>query len=196
MDITMELIKQLREDTGVGIMDCKTALKEAKGDMDQAKKLLREQGKEIVSEGRATSEGRVESYLHHSGRIGVLLEVDCNTDFTANNEDFRKFMSDVAMHIASEKPLYVKPEDVPETVLNDEKEVYLNQAKTEGKPEEIAQKIVEGRLKKFYDQICLLNQSFVRDPDVMIDDLRNDLAAKTGENIAIKRFARFEVGKD
>lgn len=196
MDITMELIKQLRESTGVGIMDCKTALKKTEGDMDQAKKLLREQGKEIVSEGRATSEGRVASYLHHSGKIGVLLEVDCNTDFTANNEEFRKFVSDVAMHIASEKPLYVSPEDVPETVLNDEKEVYRNQAKTEGKPEEIAEKIVAGKLKKFYGQICLLNQSFVRDPQVTIDDLRNDLAAKTGENIVIKRFARFEVGKD
>jgi len=196
MDITMDLIKQLREATGVGIMDCKAALKASDGDMAAAKKLLREQGKEIISEGRTASEGRVESYLHHSGRVGVLLEVDCNTDFTANNDDFRRFMRDVAMHIASERPLYVKPEDVPQDVLESEKDVFLQQAKTEGKPEEIAQKIVEGRIKKFYDQICLLNQAFVRDEGVTIADMRNDLAAKTGENIVIKHFARFEVGKD
>ena len=196
MDITMDLIKQLREATGVGIMDCKAALKASDGDMTAAKKLLREQGKEIISEGRTASEGRVESYLHHSGRVGVLLEVDCNTDFTASNDDFRRFMRDVAMHIASEKPLYVKAEDVPQDVLESEKEVFLQQAKTEGKPEKIAQKIVEGRIKKFYDQTCLLNQAFVRDEGVTIEDMRNDLAAKTGENIVIKHFARFEVGKE
>ncbi len=195
MEITMELIKQLREDTGVGIMDCKAALNETGGDIEAAKKLLREQGKEIISEGRATSEGRVDAYLHHSGKIGVLIEVDCNTDFTAKNDDFQKFVSDVALHIASERPKYVKAEDVPQEVLDSEKEIFLSQAKAEGKPDDIAQKIVEGRIKKFYDEICLLNQAFVRDPDVTIDDMRNDLAAKTGENIVIKQFVRFEVGK-
>ena len=195
MNITMDTIKQLREATGVGIMDCKAALKETHGDMEAAKKLLREQGKEIISEGRATSEGRVDFYLHHSGKIGVLVEVDCNTDFTANNESFRKFVSDVALHIASERPRYVQPDEVPDEVLEKEKEVFLTQAKAEGKPAEIAEKIVAGKLKKFLDEICLLNQPFVRDPDVTIDDMRNDLAAKTGENIVIKRFVRFEVGK-
>ncbi|HEY5596524.1 MAG TPA: translation elongation factor Ts [Candidatus Bipolaricaulota bacterium] len=195
MDITMELVKQLRNATGIGIMDCKAALQQTKGDMEAAKKLLREQGKEIIAEARAASEGCVGSYLHHSGTIGVLLEVNCNTDFTAKNEDFRRFVNDVALQIASEKALYVKAEDVPADVLESEKGIYFKQAQAEGKPEKIAAKIVEGRIKKFYDQVCLLQQQFVRNPDVTIEDLRNELAAKTGENIVIKRFARFEVGK-
>lgn len=196
MSITMDMVKQLREETGVGIMDVRAALQETNGDMDAAKKLLREQGKEIISEARPTTEGRIESYLHHSGKIGVLIEVDCNTDFTANNDEFRKFVSDVALHIASERPLFVQAEDVPEDVINNEKEVVVAQAKAEGKPDDIAQKMVEGRIKKFIGEICLLTQPFVRDPDVTIDDMRNELAAKTGENIVIKRFTRFEVGKD
>jgi len=195
MAVTMDMVRELREATGVGIMDCKAALKETNGDMAAAKKLLREQGLEIISEGRATTEGRVTSYLHHSGRIGVLLEVDCNTDFTANNDDFRKFMSDVSLHIASEKPSYIQPEDVPEDVLKQEKEVFKKQAEAEGKPAEIAEKIVDGRIRKFFDEVCLLNQPFVRDPDLTIADMRNDLAAKTGENILIKRFVRYEVGR-
>ncbi len=196
MSITMDMVKQLREETGVGIMDVRAALQEANGDMDAAKKLLREQGKEIISEARPTTEGRIESYLHHSGKIGVLVEVDCNTDFTAKNDEFQKFVSDVALHIASERPLYVQAEDVPESLINSEKEVVVNQAKAEGKPDDIAEKMVEGRIKKFIGEICLLTQPFVRDPDVTIDDMRNELAAKTGENIVIKRFARFEVGRD
>lgn len=196
MSITMDMVKQLREETGVGIMDVRAALQEANGDMDAAKKLLREQGKEIISEARPTTEGRIESYLHHSGKIGVLVEVDCNTDFTAKNDEFQKFVSDVALHIASERPLYVQAEDVPESLINSEKEVVVNQAKAEGKPDDIAEKMVEGRIKKFVSEICLLTQPFVRDPDVTIDDMRNELAAKTGENIVIKRFARFEVGRD
>lgn len=195
MNITMEMVKQLRDATGIGIMDCKAALQQTKGDMEAAKKLLREQGKEIISEGRAASEGRVGSYLHHSGKIGVLVEVNCNTDFTANSEDFRRFMNDIALQIASEKARYVKAEDVPADELEREKEIYFKQAQSEGKPEKIAAKIVEGRIQKFYDQVCLLQQEFVRNPEVKIEDLRNELAAKTGENIVIRRFSRFEVGK-
>lgn len=195
MEITMELVKQLRDATGIGIMDCKAALQQTQGDMEAAKKLLREQGKEIIAEGRAACEGRVASYIHHSGKIGVLVEVNCNTDFTANSEDFRRFLNDVALQIASEKAQYVKAEDVPADVLEREKEIYFKQAQAEGKPKKIAAKIVEGRIQKFYDQVCLLQQPFVRNPDFTIEDLRNELAAKTGENIVIKRFARFEVGK-
>lgn len=196
MDVTMELIKQLREATGVGIMDCKAALKETGGDLEAAKKLLREQGKEILAEGRAAGEGRVEAYIHHSGKVGVLLEVNCNTDFTANSDAFRTFVHDVALHIASENPQFIRPEDVPEEVLEREREVYRNQARAEGKPEPVVEKIVAGRIQKFLNEACLLSQPFVRDPELSVGDLLNELAAKTGENIVIRRFARFEVGKD
>ncbi len=194
MAITMDLIKQLREATGVGIMDCKAALNETGGDLEAAKKLLREQGKEIIAEGRVASEGRVESYIHHSGRVGVLLEVNCNTDFTANNDEFRKFVRDVAMHIASERPRFISAEDVDEQALEEERGILRQQAKAEGKPEDIVEKIVEGRIQKFYDEHCLLKQPFVKDPELTIGDLVNELAAKTGENIVVKRFARFELG--
>jgi elongation factor Ts len=197
MTIRSEDVKALRAATGVGIMDCKSALIKAKGDMEQAKKILREEGRELLAhKGREATEGRVEAYVHHSGKVGVLLEVACNTDFAANSEDFREFMRDVTMHIAAAKPRYIVPEDVPEEALETEKEIYRKQMEKAGKPAEIIEKIVEGRLKKFYTEACLLKQPFVKDPSRTIEDLLADLRSKTGENILIKRFARYEIGEE
>ncbi len=201
MSISSEVVRQLREETGVGIMDCKRALEKSGGDLEKAKRILREEGKAALAElrSRAASEGRVEAYIHHTGKVGVLLEVDCNTDFTANSRDFREFVKNLAMHIAaaSPPPRYVSPEDVPEEVLANEKEIYRAQAKKEGKPPQIAEKIMEGRLQKFYDEVCLLKQHYVLDSSgkARVEDILGELVAKVGENIVIRRFARFEVGR-
>ncbi|MCD5416504.1 translation elongation factor Ts [Candidatus Bipolaricaulota bacterium] len=196
MTIRSEDVKALRADTGVGIMDCKNALTKAEGDIERAKKILREEGLALLSHtGRATTEGRVEAYVHHSGKVGVLLEVACNTDFAANSDDFRGFMLDVAMHIAANKPRYIIPEDVPEETIETEKEIYRKQMEKEGKPAEMIGKIVEGRIKKFHTETCLLKQTFVKDPAHTIEDLLADLRSKTGENITIKRFVRYEIGE-
>ncbi len=194
--IKSEDVKKLRDETGVGIMDCKRALMKANGDMEQAKKILREEGRELLAhKGREATEGRIEAYVHHSGKVGVLVEVASNTDFAANSADFRDFIRDLAMHIAAAKPRYVSPEDVPEADLEAEREIYRKQAEKEGKPAQVVEKIVEGRIKKFYTEACLMKQPFVKDPSRTIEDLIAELRQKTGENISIKRFARFEIGE-
>ncbi len=193
-EITNELIKELRAETGVGIMDCKQALIESEGDLKEAKRLLREQGKELFSRAGEAVEGRVASYIHHSGKVGVLVELDCQTDFTANSGDFVDFVKELAMHIAAAAPRYLSPEDVPEQVLEQEREIYRHQAEAEGKPSHVMEKIVEGRLKKFYQEVCLLQQPYVRDPKLSIEDLLGELASRVSEKVVIKRFARFEVG--
>jgi len=196
MTIRSEDVKRLRDETGVGMMDCKRALIEVEGDFARAKQLLREQGLELMGhKGREANEGRIEAYVHHSARIGVLVEIAANTDFAANSAEFIAFSRDLAMHIAAAQPRYVSPEDVPEADLEAEREVYRKQLEREGKPPEIVEKAVEGRLKKFYEEACLLKQPFVKDPAVTIEELLADLRAKTGENIYVKRFVRYEVGE-
>jgi elongation factor Ts len=199
MEITLDLIKRLREETGVGIMDCKAALEKAGGDLEEAKKILRTEGKEFLAhQTREANEGRVEAYIHHSGKVGVLVEVDVNTDFAANSADFREFLKNLAMHIAAAKPRWVSPEQVPEDVLEGEREVLRQQAEKEGKPPHIIEKIVEGRLRKFIEENCLVKQPYVRDPSgqTRIEDLLGDLSAKLGEPVVIRRFVRFEVGEE
>jgi elongation factor Ts len=194
--ISNEDIKRLRKETGVGIMDCKRALEQSKGDFEKAKVILREQGKELFGGGKATTEGRIESYIHHSGKVGVLVEVGCETDFTANSQDFKEFVKNLAMHIAAAAPLYIEPEDVPEEVIEREKEIYKKQAQREGKPEHIIERIVEGRVRHYFEEICLLKQDYVKDPKLKVEDLLGELASKVNEKVAIKRFARFQVGRD
>ena len=196
MEVTNELIMKLRAETGVGIMDCKRALEETGGDLEKAKKLLREQGKELFERASETTEGRIAAYVHHSGKVGALVEVDCQTDFTANSQAFQDFVKDLVMHIAAAAPRYLTPEEVPEEVLEQEKEIYRKQAEAEGKPPQVIEKIVEGRLRKFYEEVCLLKQPFVKDPKLTIEDLLGELAAKVNERVVIKRFARFEIGRD
>ncbi len=194
--VTNEDVKKLRAETGVGIMDCKAALTKAEGDVERAKQILREEGKELLAhKGREATEGRIEAYVHHSGKVGVLVEVACNTDFAANSNDFRQFTHELAMHIAAARPRYLVPEDVPEDELEEEKAIYWKQVEKEDKPPQIIEKIIEGRLKKFYTETCLLKQPFVRDPSRTVEDLLAELCAKTGETILIRRFARYEVGK-
>ena len=196
MGISAKLVKELRDKTAAGMMDCKKALVETNGDVDKAVDYLREKGlsKAAKKAGRIASEGIVESYIH-GGRIGVLVEVNSETDFVAKNEEFQNFVKDVAMHIAAENPLYVRKEEVPLEVVNKEKEILTKQALEEGKPEKIVEKMVEGRISKFYTEICLLEQSFVKDPDKTVGELLNEKIAKIGENMNIRRFARFEVGE-
>lgn len=195
--IKNEDVKKLRTATGVGIMDCKNALIKAEGDMEKAKQILREEGRELLAhKGREAIEGRIEAYVHHSGKIGVLLEVACNTDFAADSDDFLQFTRELAMHIAAARPRYISPEDVPEADLETEKGIYRKQGEKEGKPPQILEKIVEGRLQKFYTEVCLLKQPFVKDSTHTIEDLLADLRSKTGENIFIKRFARYEIGEE
>jgi len=197
MAIRSEDVKKLRDETGVGMMDCKRALVEAQGDFARAKQLLREQGLELMGhKGREANEGRIEAYVHHSARVGVLVEIAANTDFAANSAEFVGFSHDLAMHIAAAQPRYISPEDVPEEDLETEREVYRKQLEKEGKPAQIIEKAVEGRLKKFYEQACLIKQPFVKDPTVTIEELLADLRTKTGENIYVKRFVRYEVGED
>lgn len=196
MSISAKMVKELREKTAAGMMDCKKALTETDGDMDKAVEYLREKGlsKAAKKSGRLASEGLVESYIH-GGRIGVLVEVNSETDFVAKNAEFQTFVKDVAMHIAAENPLYVKKEEVPEEVIQKEKEFLTKQALAEGKPENIVEKMVSGRISKYYNEICLLEQPFVKDPDKTVGELLNEKIAKIGENLSIRRFARFEVGE-
>lgn len=196
MTITAEQVKELRDRTGAGVMDCKKVLVEAEGNMEKAIELLKEKGiaKAAKKAGRVAAEGLVESYIHN-GKYGSLVEVNSETDFAANNDEFKNFVKDIAMHIAAIGPKYVKREDVPENVVNAEKEMLKKQAMNEGKPEAIAEKMVEGRLNKFYSEICLLEQPFVKDPDITVGELLTQLIAKLGENIVIRRFARYERGE-
>ena len=195
--VTAEMVKELRERTGTGMMECKKVLVEANGNMDKAIELLRERGlaKAAKRAGREASEGIVESYIHGNGRIGVLVEVNSETDFVARNEEFKEFVKDIAMQIAAANPLYVKREDVPAEVVEKEMEILKNQALNEGKPEAIVGKITEGRIDKFYKEICLVEQSWVKNPDKTIKDLLNEKISSIGENLTIRRFARFERGE-
>ncbi|MDD4902971.1 MAG: translation elongation factor Ts [Candidatus Bipolaricaulis sp.] len=193
--IRSEDVKKLRVETGVGMMDCKRALQSADGDFARARQILREQGLELMGQqGREASEGRVECYVHHSATIGAIVEIACNTDFAAKSVDFVQFSKDLALHIAASNPRYIAPENVPPADLDQEREVYRAQLEKEGKPAHIIDKAVEGRLNRFYEDTCLLKQAFAKDPTVRVEDLLADLRTKTGENILIKRFARYEVG--
>jgi elongation factor Ts len=190
------MVKGLRDKTNAGMMDCKKALGETDGDMEKAIDLLRQKGLAVAQKraGRTTSEGVIQTYIHAGGKLGVMLEVGCETDFVAKTDDFQNFAKDIAMHVAAMSPVAVKREDVPEDLVAREAEIYKNQAIESGKPEEIAEKMVSGKLDKFFSEISLMEQKFVKNPDLTIQDLLNDLIAKMGENISIKRFVRFQVG--
>lgn len=196
MAVTAEQVKELRDRTGAGIMDCKKVLVETDGNIDKAIELLRERGmaKAAKKAGRVASEGLVEAYIHN-GKYGSLVEVNSETDFVSNNDEFKAFVKDIAMHIAAVGPKYVRREDVPEEIVKEERETLIAQAMNEGKPEAIAEKMVEGRLNKFFAEICLLEQPFVKNPDITVGQLLTELIAKIGENIVIRRFARFERGE-
>lgn len=198
MEIKAELVKELREKSSAGMMDCKKALVESNGDIKKAEEILKEKGLAKASKkaSRATKEGIIDSYIHIGSKIGVILEVNCETDFVARNEMFKNFVHDIALHITAAAPLYVSKEDVPQEVLDKEKELYRKQALNEGKPEKIIDKIAEGKLKKYYEENCLLEQPFVKDNDVKIGDLLKQNIAKIGENIVIKRFERYILGEE
>lgn len=197
MDITAEQVKNLREKTGVGLMDCKEALKVSNGDMDKAVDHLREKGlaKAQKRVGRAATEGTIAVYIHMGGKIATMVEVNCETDFVAKTDQFQAFTKDIAMQVTAAMPTYVKREDVPEEVKVKEKEIYRKQAQESGKPDKILDKIAEGKLEKFYQDTCLLEQTFIKNPDTTIKALLDDLIAKTGENILIRRFMRYQIGE-
>ncbi|MBE3555296.1 MAG: translation elongation factor Ts [Thermicanus sp.] len=197
MAISANQVKELREKTGAGMMECKKALTEANGDMEKAIEILRERGLAAAAKkaGRIAAEGLVESYIHMGGRIGVLVEVNCETDFVANTDEFKEFVKDIAMQIAAYSPLYVSRDEVPADVLEKEREIYKQQAMNEGKPEQIAEKMVEGRLKNFLKEVCLLEQPFIKDGDKTVQDLVNEKISKIGEKISIRRFVRYQLGE-
>jgi len=192
----VDAIKRLREKTSAGVMDCKKALKEAKGDIEKAIEILRKKGIKLASErsSRAAKEGRIESYIHMNGKIGVLIEVNSETDFVARNDDFKVFVKDLTMHIAASKPKYVKREDVPKSVLEKEKEILM--APIKDKPKQALEKILAGKLEKFYEENVLMDQPFVRDPKLKVQDLLHSLIAKIGENIVVRRFIRYQLGEE
>lgn len=196
MKITSQMVKELRDKTNAGMMDCKKALTETEGDMEKAVDLLRQKGLAVAAKraDRATSEGIVECYIHAGGKLGVMVEVGCETDFVAKTDDFKNFARDIAMHVAAVNPVSVSREDVPADYVAREQEIYKNQALESGKPENIVDKIVSGKIEKFLSEICLMEQKYVKNPDLSIQDLLNELVAKMGENISIKRFARFQIG--
>ena len=195
--ITAGMVKDLRERTGAGMMDCKKALTETNGDIDKAIEYLREKGLAAAAKkaGRIAAEGIVDSYIHANGRIGVLVEVNTETDFVARNREFKDFVKDIAMQIAAANPQYISREEVPEEVLEKEKEILRAQALNEGKPEKVVEKIVEGRMEKYFKEVCLLEQPWIKDPDKTINDLLMEKISIIGENINIRRFARFEKGE-
>jgi len=197
MAITIEMVKELRQATAAGILDCRKALETADGDFDKAVDYLREKGlvKAAKRMDREAKNGLVQSYIHDGGRIGVLVEVNCETDFVARTEEFQTLVNDIALQIAAMAPKYVQREDVPESVLEHERELYRAQALEEGKPERVLDRIIDGRVEKFYKEACLLEQDFIRDEDKTVDDLMKDAITKTGENMLIRRFARFELGE-
>lgn len=195
-EITAAQVRQLRERTGIGMMDCKKALQEADGDMDKAVDHLRKQGMSAVEKraGREAREGLITSYIHPGSRLGVLVEVNCETDFVARTEGFQQFAKDLSMHIAAEQPLAVDRESVDPALVEHEKGIYGEQAKNEGKPDHIAEKIIQGRLEKYFQDICLMEQAFVKDSDRTIEDLVTELSAKVGEKVSIARFVCFRLG--
>lgn len=194
--IGMNLIIELRERTGVGMMDCKKALEESNGDVTQAIEILRKKGTAVALKraDKETSEGVVHAYIHPGARVGVLVEINCETDFVANTADIKQFAQDICMHIAALKPLYLNPEDVDPKFIEHEKDILREQLAGSGKPEKIVTQILEGKVQKLYNEICLLKQAFVKNDQLTVDDVLKELIAKTGENIKIKRFARYEIG--
>ena len=198
LQITSAMVKELREKTNAGIMDCKAALQETQGDMEKAVDYLRQKGLAVAQKraGRTASEGMVHSYIHAGGKIGVMVEVNCETDFTAKSEPFVDFVRNLAMHIAATSPLAIERENLAPEIVAREQEIYRAQAAESGKPEKIIEKIVDGKLKKFYQEVCLLEQAYVRDTDISIEDLLNELRGKTGENVLVRRFIRYQLGED
>jgi len=196
--ISAATVKELREKTGAGIMDCKEALSECNGDISKAVDFLRKKGLATAAKraGRATTQGIVESYIHMDSKLGVLVEINCETDFVAKNDDFKEFAKNIAMHITATNPVGIRQEDVPKETIDKEKEIYRAQVLEMGKPEKIVDKIVDGKLKKYFKDNCLMNQAYVRDPNITIEDLLNEMVSKIGENITIKRFARFKIGEE
>ncbi|HPZ07476.1 MAG TPA: translation elongation factor Ts [Candidatus Eremiobacteraeota bacterium] len=197
MAISASLVKDLRDKTGAGVMDCRRALEDTDGNMDEAVKLLRHQGLKTAAKksSRVTGEGQIGSYIHFGGKLGVLVEVNCETDFVAKTEEFHHLVKDISMHVAALNPRYLSREDIPEEVIKEELEIYKKQAKDSGKPDNILEKIAQGKLEKFYKSCCLLDQAFVKDESKCIQEVLTEVIAKLGENIKISRFIRFEVGQ-
>jgi len=196
MKITSQMVKDLRDKTAAGMMDCKKALSETDGDMEKAVDLLRQKGLAVAAKraGRATSEGTIETYIHAGGKIAAMVELSCESDFVAKTDGFRDFARDLALHVAAVNPVAISRDDIPEEILSREKDIYVQQALDSGKPENIVEKMVGGKMEKFIKEIALLDQSFVKDPDFTIQELITDLIGKMGESIAVKRIARFQVG--
>jgi len=196
-EITGEMVRQLREKTGAGIVDCKKALQATAGDTNKAVDWLREKGQAIAQKksSRATKQGRIHSYIHHTGTVGVLLELNCETDFVARNPEFHELATNISMHVAARAPRYVSRDQVPPDVIEKEKQIYRALALNEGKPEKIVDKIAEGRMAKFYEENCLLDQPYVREESITIGDLLKQKIAKVGENMAIRRFVRYQLGE-
>ena len=197
MKVTAEQVKELREKTGAGMLDCKSALVEAKGDMEQAIVILRKKGLASAQKkaARIAAEGMIGHYIHQGGKLGVLVEVNCETDFAARSADFQALVKDIGMHIAAQNPLYVRREEVPAEEIEKEKEIYKEQARGSGKPEHIIDKIAEGKLESYYEMACLYDQKFVKDPNITVKELINNLVGKIGEKIQVRRFARFKTGE-
>ncbi len=198
MEISSAMVKELRVKTGAGMMDCKEALAAVEGDFEQAIDFLRKKGLSAATKrsSKAAKDGTVSSYIHMGGKIGVLVEINCETDFVAKTDDYQAMGKDIAMHIAASNPLYVRPDELPEDALNREKEIYRSQLREEGKPEKIWDKIIEGKLKKYYEDVCLTEQKFIKNTDIAVGTLVSNMIAKTGENIIIRRFARFQLGEE
>ena len=197
MEITSKMVKELRERTSVGMMDCKKALLDSAGDMEKAVDLLRQKGlaKAMKRAGREATDGLIHSYIHSGGKIGVLVEVNCETDFAANSEDFGEFVRNIALQIAAANPLGVNPEDIPQNIVERERGIYMAQAAESGKPQNILEKMVDGKIRKFYEENALMQQKFIRDPDKTIQDYLNELIAKIGEKIQVRRFCRYQLGE-
>jgi elongation factor Ts len=198
LEITAALVRELREKTSAGMMDCKQALQETGGNMDKAVDLLRQKGLATAMKraGKQASEGLVHAYIHAGGRMGVLVEVNCETDFAANSQDFQDFVKNIAMHIAATNPLGIAKEDVPQDAIERERAIYLAQAQESGKPANILEKMVDGKMRKYFQEVVLLEQAYVKEPEKTIQDYLNELLAKTGEKILIRRFVRFQLGAE
>lgn len=197
MEITSGMVKELRDRTNVGMMDCKKALQDASGDIEKAVDLLRQKGlaKAMKRAGREATDGMVHSYIHGGGKIGVLVEVNCETDFAAKSEDFGEFVRNVALQIAASNPLGVNPEDIPQDLVERERSIYLAQAAESGKPQNVLEKMVDGKMRKFFEENALMHQKFIRDPDKTMQDYMNELTSKVGEKIQVRRFCRYQLGE-
>jgi len=198
LNITSAMVKELRDKTGAGMMDCKEALTAAAGDFEKAIDFLRKKGMSAATKrsSKAAKEGTIASYIHMGGRIGVLVELNCETDFVAKTDDFQALAKNLAMHVAASNPLFVRAEEIPESVVEREKEIYRSQLLEEKKPEKIWDKIIEGKLKKYCEEVCLMNQKFIKDTDITVETLISNMMAKTGENIVLRRFVRFQLGEE